>query len=215
MLEIIFGVGAFLALIAAMALGFDTLLKRTGHKPSVKLTPEQREEIARLEADVDAIDGRVGTLRRCIATSTSQWSINHWNNEITTLTTRAADYRRQIESIKNPTIVDQCWVDTVGPGRKALGGCGHGQLLEVESGGEIVAYLCQKCNEQVMPDDRAAKAHRERKAAEEAQAAERRRIDEKWTNLNEHVAWGSDKAGWINIYDGAGNVVNRSWNPGR
>jgi hypothetical protein len=261
-MDILLGVGGFLAILATLSWALKMITRGTSAE-RVKLTPEQREEIARLESDLAAIDGRVDILRRCIVTSTSQWSINYWNDEITILTARAADYRSQIESIKNPTIVDQCWVDAMGPGRQALDGCGHGQLIEVESDGQVVSYICQKCNEQVMPDDRAAKAHQERKAAEEAQAAEQRRVNAEWSKLwnnlgddrkrleeeinlkrselaraasdnglldrdvakhlanlqsetfdttyTPSVAWGSGEEGWIEVYDGSGQVVKRIW----
>ncbi|HEY9507588.1 MAG TPA: hypothetical protein VIQ27_16615 [Gemmatimonadales bacterium] len=57
--------------------------------------------------------------------------------------------------------------------------CGHVDLIPVESGGETVAYLCSKCNEQVNLDHRAVAAHRKRLADKELRA----RADREFSQL--------------------------------
>lgn len=55
-------------------------------------------------------------------------------------------------------------------GSQVRGGCGHPQLVEVESGREIVAWLCPKCDKQLDATDRAVQAHIDRKREKAAQA---------------------------------------------
>jgi hypothetical protein len=57
--------------------------------------------------------------------------------------------------------------------------CGHGHLIDVQiSTGEVVAYICEKCDAQIDVDDRAAVAHETRKKGSEFRASLARSLEE-------------------------------------
>lgn len=152
------GIILVLIMVTMVSIGLAVLKLRGEQRP--KLSPETRAEIDGLEEDRAEIVRSIDSCRRILLSNTVDSLTDHFSEKIEILQDRIAAIDRAIARLRDP-------IPEIGRPTEGIpavtSGCGHPDLVEVKlSTGEVVAYICTKCNAKVETTDRAAVAHQGR-----------------------------------------------------
>lgn len=135
----------------------------------VKLTEEEQSQLAEFMVDKQSVEGSIRAARSMLAISSSTWDIDY--------------YTRRINDLKvNLKAVDEA-IRNLESGRDRPENHVHGDLIPVESSGEVVAWICGRCDAQLDDTDPTVKRFIDDGIARAEKIAQRAAADRKWNGL--------------------------------